>query len=50
MKRKPPISFQQKMAWIRDEAQFQMKMIEIENKSKKLDEMLMKNKEVLKNG
>ncbi|MGI2792225.1 hypothetical protein [Bacillus cytotoxicus] len=50
MKRKPAISFQEKTSWIRHESQFQRKMIEIELRAKKLDEMLKRNnKEVVHN-
>ncbi|USK45814.1 hypothetical protein [Cytobacillus oceanisediminis] len=50
MKRKPAISFQEKMSWIRHESQFQRKIIEIELRAKKLDEMLERNnKKVVQN-
>jgi len=50
MKRKPVISFQERISWVKHEAKFQMEIAKIEKRAKKLDELLQKNKEEIKNG
>lgn len=48
--RKPPVSFQEKIEWLKHESRFQVKMAELEMQSRKVDRMLNKTREVVKNG
>lgn len=48
-RRKPPVSFQEKIEWLKHDSRFQIKMAEIEMESRKVERKLLKVQEGIKN-
>ncbi|UDK98383.1 hypothetical protein EYB33_19855 [Lysinibacillus sphaericus] len=48
-RRKPPVSFQEKIEWLKHDSRFQIKMAEIEMNSRKIDKAILKTEEEIAN-